>query len=208
MVPETAKRLGRWSLFAGGCIAASSTQTLQFEISFFLRQRGLLGSSMTLLGFAALLVVADRLVFKVGNRRQFGLPFIIGIAGLIFEATVISGPSEAMHIFIYFGLTALAFRALTLDLRVWRAVIVSAALTSLYGFIDELVQEWNPVRRFDWNDVFLNIRIAVFSALGVLGLGLAHPSSLPIVRPDVDASDEPPVEEPLESVSTSEDEVS
>jgi VanZ family protein len=83
-------------------------------------------------------------------------------------------PDYLLHGLEYFGLATLLARALNNGLRrsvPGRLMLLSLALCTLCGIVDEIYQWWTPDRLSDYRDVLSD---AAGAGLGLLALGLAQ----------------------------------
>ncbi|MEW6745749.1 MAG: VanZ family protein [Planctomycetota bacterium] len=167
------RRLLAWGVFGVSALAVSASQTVAFTVSYFLRQRDLL--RLTMLGVAAVfgVLLLDRLLAaRTTWKPHTLLPSAIGTTALAYEVLASANPAEALHGVEFFALAVLAHRALLIDTRGLLAYLFTVTVVAAYGLADELIQGTNPLRRFDWADVYLNARVALFSTLTICGLAL------------------------------------
>lgn len=111
-------------------------------------------SGLILLIFALALSIGFKHSLPRKKRTYFFLVVILaGYAGSFYFLPI---PEERIHLVQYGVLAFLIYRALSLDLSGISAYICSFGLTSLLGWLDEMLQQVTPGRFFDWKDVLLN----------------------------------------------------
>lgn len=98
--------------------------------------------------------------------------FVVAMLLYAVGVWLLDTPQERLHYFEYGLLAALVYGGLAARgpaAHFWRHVIVAVVVTSLLGFVDELLQGWFWERRyFDWRDVRLNVQAALLGvAVGV-----------------------------------------
>jgi len=112
------------------------------------------------------------LAFLIFNliRRKIAKPssiflLIFVVLSYAYGISKIIDPAEILHFFEYGVLGFLIFKALNLDLPDLYSYIFALVLASIFGWIDEGIQNLLPNRYYSNGDVFLN---SVSSALGLV----------------------------------------
>lgn len=130
-----------------------------------LREQHLLGTSVTLLYFVAIVGVVYHVVFDVRLSDRiafFALVLLTLVTGSLVLGLAV--PEERIH-FLQYGLLAILCRkALANHVSPRGQVLGAMVLASLAGIVDELLQGLTPERVCDPRDMALNA-VAAFLAL-------------------------------------------
>jgi VanZ family protein len=95
--------------------------------------------------------------------NSYGL-LILGLLAEYFSLALIKRPEEKIHFLEYGLLGFLIYRAFSFRFGKFKLLSFSLSLSSLLGFIDEVIQYFLPNRFYDARDILLNW---VASGLGV-----------------------------------------
>ena len=151
------RRLWLWALAV--VVAIFVTLSPAQQAAAGLRERGLLGPFTSLFLLAVGGVVALRWAKAHPGTLEIGAA--LGVAAVYITTVVrLPIPEARSHLFEYGVVAMLIHQALLERRRSGRAVWVPAALavgvTTLLGWLDELIQIALPTRVFDWRDVGFN----------------------------------------------------
>lgn len=135
------------------------------DIVVGLREQHLLGTSVTLLYFAAVVGLVYHVVFDV--RLSDRIAFLALVLLALVTGSLVLGlavPEERIH-FLQYGLLALfCRRALAWHLEPQGQILGAVALASAAGVLDELLQGVTPERVCDVRDMMINA-VAAFLAI-------------------------------------------
>jgi len=135
------------------------------DIVVGLREQHLLGTSVTLLYFAAVVGLVYHVVFDV--RLSDRIAFLALVLLALVTGSLVLGlavPEERIH-FLQYGLLALLCRrALAWHFEPRGQVLGAVALASAAGILDELLQGVTPDRVCDARDMMINA-VAAFLAI-------------------------------------------
>ncbi len=130
-----------------------------------LREQHLLGTSVTLLYFVAVVGLVYHVVFDV--RLSDRIAFLALVLLALVTGSLVLGlavPEERIH-FLQYGLLALLCRrALAWHLQPRGQILGAVALASAAGVVDELLQGVTPERVCDGRDMIINA-VAAFLAI-------------------------------------------
>ncbi|MEO7795763.1 MAG: VanZ family protein [Thermoanaerobaculia bacterium] len=137
-----------------------------------LREQHLLGTSVTLLYFAAVVGLVHHVVFDV--RLSDRIAFLALVLLALVTGSLVLGlavPEERIH-FLQYGLLALLCRqALAWHLQPRGQLLGAVALASAAGVLDELLQGVTPERVCDMRDMIIN---AVAALLAIIAEEALH----------------------------------
>jgi hypothetical protein len=163
------RRLWLWTLAV--VVAIYSTLRVVPQLSGFLRDRNLLDDTF----FAGFLLMLVAIAVQGLRLRPGGAEIGIGLGIIVVYFMVflrMNIPEERSHLVEYSIVALLIFEALKERVSQGRRVPVPAllaiGLTTLIGFIDEIIQLFLPNRYFDFIDVGFN----ALAALMAVGAGV------------------------------------
>ncbi len=84
---------------------------------------------------------------------------------------------ERIHFIQYGLLSILIAYSLQLKMTGWRLMLATFVLTSFFGWMDEIIQYYLPMRYFDWRDVRFNVAAGILGIILFVILKLAHNNS-------------------------------
>jgi hypothetical protein len=162
------ERLGAWALFLGAVVFVLTTLDLAYDVSLYLRARGLMLKTVLTLAGVAGLVFFYAVTVGAGVRRL--LPFVraaVPLAAFFYAMiTMRHSPSERFHFVEYGFIALLALRAIAVDVRSVVAYLLAIVVASAAGCLDEWMQGKSDVRIFDVRDLYVNL-VAVILAVTI-----------------------------------------
>ena len=154
-----------WLLVAAYVAVLFASVPYARDIVLGLREQHLLGTSVTLLYFVAVVGLVYHVLFDV--RLSDRIAFLALVLLALVTGSLILGlavPEERIH-FLQYGLLAiLCRRALAWHLQPRGQVLGAVALASAAGVVDELLQGLTPERVCDGRDMAINA-VAAFLAI-------------------------------------------
>lgn len=165
--PRANERAAAWLAFLGAVAIVLTTLDLAYEISLYLRARGLMMNTVV----AAAAVVGTVFFYAVtvgaGVRRltpflRASLPLAIFLYAMF---TMRKSPAERFHFVEYGGLALLALRAIAVDVRTVIAYPIAIVVAGAAGWLDEWLQGRSAVRYFDEVDLYVNLVAVVLAVI-------------------------------------------
>ena len=160
-----------WPLFALSSIAILAF--VPYAVRIWRALRDLIGEQgvhWALIGFVVLAAVAVvRAVVRHRARIEpMRLLLLLALPALIaLWMKKMNVTAEAFHLVEYGLLGAVANRAMACHFRGWRAFVAAAAVTSVVGVLEEVVQWFTPGRHWDLKDVGLNVAGGVLAQVWI-----------------------------------------
>ncbi|MBK6940384.1 MAG: VanZ family protein [Planctomycetes bacterium] len=165
--PRARERASAWLAFLGSVAIVLTTLDLAYEVSLYLRARGLMMNTV----IVAAVLVGSTFFYAVtvgaGVRRispflRASLPLAIFLYAMF---TMRKSPAERFHFVEYGGLALLALRAIAVDVRSVVAYPIAIVVAGAAGWLDEWLQGRSAVRYFDEVDLYVNLVAVVLAVI-------------------------------------------
>lgn len=159
-----------WILVVVTIVAIYATLGVARNVFEFLRERDLLRPAFAALIVAAVVAIAWPWLRRLPGPREVGTAFAVSGVYLMVAARVQDANwAERTHLFEYAVVAILVYRAFEERHRNHgrpaAPALAAAALATLLGWLDEVLQWLLPSRVYDWEDVLFNT-VAVTVAIG------------------------------------------
>lgn len=165
--PRSRERAAGWFAFLGAVAIVLTTLDLAYEVSLYLRARGLMMN--TVIVSAILVGTIFFYAVTVGAGVRSAAPFLRALLplGIFLYAmfTMRKSPAERFHFVEYGGLALLALRAIAVDVRSVVAYPLAIVVAGAAGWLDEWLQGRSAVRYFDEVDLFVNLVAVVLAVV-------------------------------------------